>query len=157
MSNTKHDKNNPAVNRKQLYESIIGDGTHDVSNVVQRLLTILGFKSKLLGTQYLMDAILFRYDNCSNLYVGMTNSAYNAVAHLRNSTSTRVERAIRNTIVNCHTLGALKLFNDLTQAPLIHGDYAPSNGEFMCSVVNWLQLEKKSGHIKNEEKSFVAH
>ncbi|MCH5157185.1 MAG: hypothetical protein J1G02_04845 [Clostridiales bacterium] len=137
------------LNRQQMYDSIIEDGSHDVGNVVQRLLTILGFKSKLLGTQYLMDAILFRYDNGNNLYVGMTSGTYDAVATLRNSTSTRVERAIRNTIVNCHTHGELKSFNVLTQTHVVDAEFAPSNGEFMCSVVNWLQLEKQSGHIRD--------
>lgn len=152
MHYARHDQSNKAVNRQQIYESIIGDGTHDVSSVTQRLLTILGFKSKLLGTQYLMDAILYRYENVHNLCVGMTNSTYNAVAQTRNTTATRVERAIRNSILNCHTHGALKSFNDLTHAHVINSKYAPSNGEFMCSVVNWLQLEKKSGHITEEEK-----
>ena len=154
MHYASHEQSHKVVTRQQIYESIIGDGTRDVSSVTQRLLTILGFKSKLLGTQYLMDAILYRYDNCNNLYVGMTNSAYNAVAEMRNSTSTRVERAIRNSIVNCHSYGALKSFNTLTQAHVVDAHYAPSNGEFMCSVVNWLQMEKKSGHIKDEAAAF---
>ena len=153
MNHARNGLNTREANRKQMHEIIIEDGTHDVSSVVQRLLTILGFKSKLIGTQYLMDAILYRYDNCYNLYVGMTNGAYTAVANMRNTTSTRVERAIRNTIVNCHTHGALSSFNVLTHTSIIDDQYAPSNGEFMCSVVNWLQLEKKSGHIMEKDSN----
>ena len=148
MNNTTYEATNTAVIRQRMYDNIIGDGEYDVYQVVRRLITLLGFKSKLLGTQYIQDAILHRYINSNFMYVGMTNNAYVAVADLRHSTSTRVERAIRNTILDCYTHGSLKSFNDLAQAQIIASDYAPSNGEFMSSVVNWLQMEKQSGRIK---------
>ena len=129
------------------HENIIGEG-NDVELVVKRLITSLGFKSKLLGTKYLENAILYRYDNANNVCVGMTNNAYVHTANKCRSTSTRVERAIRNAIINCHSYGALICFNDLAHAPVISDDFPPSNGEFISSVVNWLQLEKQSGRIK---------
>lgn len=147
MNYIKQEKNSLIINRQQVYE-IISEGEGDTKLVVRRLLTLLGFKSKLLGTQYLQDAILYRYANLGTMYAGMTNRAYIAVADKWNSTSTRVERAIRNSIVNCYIHGALKSFNDLSQAPIIDTEFAPSNGEFMCSVVNWLQLEMQSDQEK---------
>lgn len=136
--------------RKQMYQNIIGDSKGNVQLVVGRLLTSLGFKSKLLGTQYIQDAILYRYENYNAPCVGMTNRAYFAVAQMRSTTASRVERAIRNSISNCYNHGALRCFNDLAQAQIIDGEFAPSNGEFICSVVNWLRLEAQSGHIRNE-------
>ena len=131
-----------------MYETIIDDNANNVKLVIGRLFTLLGFKSKLLGTQYLQEAVLYQYGNVNDVRVGRTSSAYNAIACAHNSTCTRVERAIRNSIVNCHTQGALKSFNILTHAPIIDAKFAPSNGEFMCSVVNWLRLETESGRIK---------
>ena len=148
MNHANHENQEVAVSRKQMYENVFGNGKDSVSLVVGRLITFLGFKSKLLGTQYLRDAILYRYDNCNIVRAGMTNSAYIAVADMWCSTANRVERAIRNSIINCHTHGALQSFNELAQAQIISKEFAPSNGEFMCSVVNWLQLEKQSGRIK---------
>ena len=148
MTYAKHGKAEPTIDRQQMYDNIIGQGESGVSLVVGRLITLLGFKSKLIGTRYLQDAILYRYDNHNVMRVGMTNRAYIAVADLWGSTANRVERAIRNSIINCYTHGALKIFNELAQAPIISADFAPSNGEFMSSVVNWLQLEKQSGNIK---------
>ena len=142
-----HDNNRSPFDRNKMYHNIIGGGD-EASIVVGRLLTTLGFKSKLTGTRYLKDAILYRYFNANKKQVGMTSHAYFEVAISHKTTSTRVERAIRNSILNCYHHGALKSFNVLTQAPIIHEVYAPSNGEFMCSVVNWLQLEKESGHIR---------
>lgn len=147
MNNTKQGENEVAISRQQMHDNIIGAG-ESVSLVIGRLITSLGFKSKLLGTQYLQDAILYRYSNSNIVRVGMTNSAYVAVAESRLSTANRVERAIRNTIVNCHTHGKLTSFNDLAQAQVINDKFAPSNGEFMSSVVNWLRLEQQSGRIK---------
>ena len=147
MNRATQERNNVSLNPRQMYENIIGEG-NDVELVVRRLITSLGFKSKLLGTKYLEHAILYRYNNASNFRVGMTNSAYVDVANRCNSTANRVERAIRNSIINCYEHGALIRFNDLAQAPIIRVEFAPSNGEFMSSVVNWLQLEKHSGRIK---------
>lgn len=147
MNNATNERNNVALNTKQMYENIIGGG-NDVELVVRRLITSLGFKSKLLGTKYLEDAILYRYANANTMFAGMTNRAYIAVADMWHSTANRVERAIRNSIINCHIHGDLQSFNDLAQTQTIKSQFAPSNGEFMSSVVNWLQLEKQSGRIK---------
>ena len=141
------EKNSVLSSPQQMYENIVGEG-NGVELVVRRLITCLGFKSKLLGTKYLEDAILYRYDNAGIMFAGMTKRAYVAVADTWNSTANRVERAIRNTIINCHEHGMLHAFNDLAQTQAIKPQFAPSNGEFMSSVVNWLQLEKQSGHIK---------
>lgn len=148
MNHAQQETVNLSVSRKQLHANVIGDGNDNVSLVIARLITLLGFKSKLLGTQYLRDAILYRYNNYNAVRVGMTSSAYTAVADMWLSTANRVERAIRNSIINCHMHGALTAFNDLTQTHVIDAKFAPSNGEFMSSVVNWLQLEKQSGRIK---------
>ena len=145
MENTKNDV---PITRQQIYDSIIGDGADEVNLVVGRLITNLGFKSKLLGTMYLKDAILYRYDNSDVVRVGMTNRTYVAVADKHSATANRVERAIRNAIINCYHFGSLMSFNNLAQAQLISSQYAPTNGEFMSIVVNWLQLEKQSGHIR---------
>ena len=147
MINATQERTNVPLTPQQMYQNIIGEG-NDVELVVRRLITSLGFKSKLLGTKYLEDAILYRYDNAGVMYAGMTNRAYIAVANAWHSTANRVERAIRNSIINCHTHGSLQSFNDLAHTQTIKSQFAPSNGEFMSSVVNWLQLEKQSGHIK---------
>ena len=148
MNYAKREKTDTTINHRKTYEYIIGVDVDDTKLIIMRLLTALGFKSKLLGTKYLEYAILYRYENSNEIFAGMTNRTYIAVANTCNTTPTRVERAIRNSIFNCHSTGALKRFNDLAQTPIIDDKYVPSNGEFICSVVNWLQLEKQSGRIK---------
>ena len=155
MINATQHRSNAQSNREQMYEVIVGRDCN-VELVAKRLLTTLGFKSKLMGTQYLKDAIVYRYNNAHVICVGMTNRTYIAVAKMHNTTSTRVERAIRNAIITCFSEGALKSFNTLAQAKIIHDDYAPSNGEFLCSVVNWLQLEVSSGNIKHKPTTLEA-
>ena len=140
MTYAKHG-NTPKPNRQQLYDAIVGK-EDDIAIIVGRLLTTLGFKSNLTGTQYLKGAILYRYSNAQTVCVGMITDTYKIVADKYNTVHTRVERAIRHSIINCYTNGDLKLFNELVQASIIDEEFAPSNGEFICSVVNWLQLEK---------------
>ena len=144
MNYARREKTKITTNRQQIRDCIVGS-SDDVHIVVRRLIMFLGFKSKLLGTQYLLDAILYRYENSNVMRVGMTNTSYGAVADKWQTTPSRVERAIRNTISNCHNNGSLSNFNELVQAQIIDVNYAPSNGEFVCSVVNWLQLEIQMG------------
>ena len=148
MTYSREDKT-VATDSQQTYKRTVGDA--NVHLAVGRLLTKLGFKSKLMGTRFLEDAILYRYENAGVVYAGITKSTYIAVAEAHRSTSTRVERAIRNAIVNCYTHGSLMAFNEMTKSNVIHDKYPPSNGEFVCSVVNWLRLEQQSGHIFDKQ------
>ena len=133
---------------EQLYNLIIGDGTSDVDTVVGLTLLYLGFKSKLVGTRYLKSAILYRYERVNVARVSLTGEVYQSVADDNCSTVNRVERAIRNSINDCNYNGNLIAFNDLVHSEIVELNFAPTNGELISSMVNWLQLQKQQGHIR---------
>ena len=137
---------------KELYQSVIGKGSRDVHALVGQLLIELGFKSKLIGTTFLKNAILYRYEKSDVAHVCYTNEVYAAVADKLHSTPTRVERAIRTTISDCCEYGNLDAFGDLTHSRVATPGYAPSNTELISNIVSWLQLEKDKGHIRDSAR-----
>lgn len=137
---------------EELYSVIVGDGTGDVTTAVGLLLTYLGFKNKLIGTSYLKEAILYRYQKVDIARMSLTGDIYLTVAHKMNSTVNRVERAIRNSISDCNDNGNLIAYNDLIHGQLVNTEFPPTNGELISSMVNWLQLEKQKGRIKENTK-----
>ena len=149
MSHTYKVKHHPTFTRQQMYDYIIQSDS-DISLIVGRLLTSLGFKSKLCGTLYLHAAIMYCYN--TNNRVGIAGNAYRSVAELYDTTFSRVERSIRTAISICYFHGELSAFNILAQAPIVEAKSPPTNSEFMCSVVNWLQLEKQAGNIKDRDQ-----
>lgn len=150
MSDKKDDKH--FLRGKELYQSVIGKGQHDVHALVQQLLIELGFKSKLIGTSFLRDAILYRYEKSDVAHVHYSNEVYAAVAEKLQSTPSRVERAIRTAINDCCAYGNLDAFSDLTHSRLTEPGYPPSNTELISIIVSWLILERDKGHIKNGPK-----
>ena len=133
---------------QQLHSQIIDDGPHDVSVVVGRLFMILCFKNKLVGTNYLKEAVLHRYAKSERTKVSLTKEIYPAIAEKFSTTVDRVERAIRNSIKDCHDHGNLYAFNTLTRSEVIKTEYPPTNGELISNIANWLLLEHQQNNIK---------
>ena len=136
------------TNFQNLHDQIVGDGSHDASIVVGRLLMVLVFKSKLVGTTYLKEAVLYRYEQADNARLSLTKDVYPAVATKLDTTVNRVERAIRNTINDCHERGNLFAFNELMRGEVIKEKYPPTNGELISDIASWLQLERQQNHIQ---------
>ena len=120
---------------------VVGDGIDNVEVAIQRLFFALGFKSKLLGTTYLKEAVKLWFAFPTTKRVVMTVDIYPPIATKLHSTPDRVERAIRNAIIDCYDNGKLICFNDLVQSDVVSPKFAPTNGEFLSSVVSWLRIQ----------------
>lgn len=137
----KDDKRNNYSQHQFLFNLVVGDGIDSVDVAVQRLFFALGFKSKLLGTTYLKEAIKLWFDLPATKRVVLTTDIYPQIAEKLRSTPDRVERAIRNAIIDCYEHGKLIWFNDLVQSEVVCPPYKPTNGEFLSSVVCWLRIQ----------------
>ena len=140
------------LNGEELYQSIVGNGTSDVHVLVGQLLIGLGFKSKLIGTQLLKDAILYRYEKYGVAHVNYSMEIYSYIAEQQNSTPGSVERAIRHAINDCAKFGNLAAFGDLLHSRITIPGYVPSNTELISLIVDWLDLERAKGHITVERQ-----
>ena len=122
---------------------VVGDGIENIDDAVQRLFFALGFKSKLVGTTYIKEAIKLWCGFPDTKRVVLTTDVYPPIAQKLCSTPDRVERAIRNAIIDCYDNGKLILLNDLVQSDLVSAKYKPTNGEFLSSVVSWLRIQSR--------------
>ena len=110
-----------------------------VENVAELILFRLGFKSNLLGTQYLKEAIVSKYTTKID---SLCRHLYPLVATKFNTKSARVERSIRHTINECHASGKLLRANDLLGWQMVT-NYPPTNSEFISSICTWMRLERR--------------
>ena len=141
MQRPSNEKRNHYPQHELMMKLVVGKGIDSIDEVVQRLFFALGFKSKLLGTTYLKEAIRLWYNFPSTRRVVMTTDIYPRVAKKLDSTAERVERAIRNAIIDCYDKGKLIWYNDLVRSEIVCPPYKPTNGEFISSVVSWLRIQ----------------
>lgn len=106
----------------------------DVRMVAERLLFELGFQNRLIGTDYLAQAIALKYFDeklhCTDIYT--------QVAKNYSTTPGSVERAIRHTIKNCRAEGGIKDFNEISGCNVVDRKYETTSSEFISIVSKWL-------------------
>lgn len=141
MQRPMSEKHNHYPHHDLMMKLVLGRGVDSIEEAVQRLFFALGFKSKLLGTTYLKESIWLWFAFPSTRRVVMTVDIYPSIAKRLNSTPERVERAIRNAIVDCYDNGKLIWYNDLVRSEIVCPPYKPTNGEFISSVVMWLRIQ----------------
>ena len=141
MQRTMNEKRNNYAQHEFMMKLVVGKGIESIDEAVQRLFFALGFKSKLLGTTYLKESIRLWFGFPSTKRVVMTTDIYPLIAKRLDSTPERVERAIRNAIIDCYDKGKLIWYNDLVRSEIVCPPYKPTNGEFISSVVSWLRIQ----------------
>lgn len=141
MQRATNEKHNQYPHHELMMKLVVGKGVESIDEAVQRLFFALGFKSKLLGTTYLKESIQLWFAFPSTRRVVMTLDIYPPIAKRLGSTPERVERAIRNAIIDCYDNGKLIWYNDLVRSEIVCPPYKPTNGEFISSVVTWLRIQ----------------
>lgn len=100
--------------------------------IVKQILFDLNFRSKLVGTQYLEEAIVIRCALAQKTVRAMDIYKYVALHHSANPVN--VERAIRNTLSDCHRHGDLAKLNGLFGSRVIDKAFPPTASDFICEV-----------------------
>ena len=154
MQRATNEKHNHYPHHELMMKLVVGKGVESIDEAVQRLFFALGFKSKLLGTTYLKESIRLWLGFPSTRRVVMTADIYPPIAVRMNSTPERVERAIRNAIIDCYDNGKLIWYNDLVRSEIVCPPYKPTNGEFISSVVTWLRIQFPA---RNRQMSFLEY
>ncbi len=105
---------------------------NNLEKLIEKLLLALDFKNKLLGFNYLRDAIAECCVDDKKRY--MSTDVYMIVAKKYKTTNVRVERAIRNAIINCHDKGNLFKLNDIFNNSIVSEKYVPTSAELISAV-----------------------
>lgn len=110
---------------------------------ISKLLHDLGMPSHIKGYQYIRDAIEMMYNN-PKLFGGITKEVYPFIANKYNTTSSRVERAMRHAIEVSWCRGDYDLMDDIFGHSVDFDRAKPTNSEFLATLADKLSLEKRN-------------
>lgn len=113
-----------------------------LENRVTDMIHEIGIPAHIKGYHYLRDAILMAIDDMDVLNA-ITKILYPTVAKKHQTTSSRVERAIRHAIEVAWSRGKLDTLDELFGYTVSNGKGKPTNSEFIALVADTIRLEQK--------------
>ncbi|KUK10988.1 MAG: Stage 0 sporulation protein A-like protein [Clostridia bacterium 41_269] len=112
----------------------------EVTNIIHQM----GVPAHIKGYQYLRDAILLVIEEV-NLLGAVTKELYPMIAEKYNTTSSRVERAIRHAIELAWDRGNVELMNKFFGYTINVERGKPTNSEFIAMIADKLRMKAKAG------------
>lgn len=109
---------------------------------VSVLLHSLGIPSHVRGYQYIREGIIMIYES-DNIVTLVTKDIYPEIAEKYDTTTSRVERAIRHAIEISWIRGDLKLMEKIFGNSIDFERSKPTNSEFLTTIADRLKLDKK--------------
>ena len=116
------------------------DKTENLENRVTNMLHEIGIPAHIKGYHYLRDAIIMAVNDMDVLNA-ITKILYPTVAKKYQTTSSRVERAIRHAIEVAWSRGKLDTLDELFGYTVSTGKGKPTNSEFIALIADTIQLE----------------
>lgn len=114
----------------------------DLEERVTTMLHEIGIPAHIKGYHYLRDAIMMAVKDMDVLNA-ITKVLYPTVAKKYQTTSSRVERAIRHAIEVAWSRGELETIDQLFGYTVSTGKGKPTNSEFIALIADTIQLEYK--------------
>ena len=115
---------------------------YSVEVEVSSLLHDLGIPSHVRGYKYIREGIMLLYTSREVVNL-VTKDIYPEIANRFNTTSSRVERAIRNAIEISWIRGDLKVMEDIFGNSIDFERSKPTNSEFLTTIADRLKLHQK--------------
>lgn len=116
----------------------------DLEMIVTEVIHQLGVPAHIKGYHYLREAILLSIDD-QELMESITKRLYPTVAKSFNTTSSRVERAIRHAIEIAWDRGNLDTLNSFFGYTVNTCKGKPTNSEFIALITDKLRLQYRTG------------
>lgn len=123
------------------------DKRADMEVVVTEVIHQLGVPAHIKGYHYLREAILSSLSN-QELLEGITKELYPRVAQKFDTTSSRVERAIRHAIEIAWDRGNVDTINSFFGYTVNTSKGKPTNSEFIALISDKLRLKYKTAELK---------
>ena len=110
----------------------------DVTNIIHEI----GVPAHIKGYQYLRDAIVMSVLDMEMLN-SITTVLYPTIAKKYDTTTSRVERAIRHAIEVAWSRGRMDTIDDLFGYTINHGKGKPTNSELIALITDKIRLDYK--------------
>ncbi len=126
---------NTAVNLRNIKEE-------NLETRVTNMIHEIGIPAHIKGYHYLRDSIMMAVEDMDVLNA-ITKILYPTVAKKHQTTSSRVERAIRHAIEVAWSRGKIDILDELFGYTISNGKGKPTNSEFIALVADTIRLEQK--------------
>lgn len=120
----------------------IKDDTYDLETMVTEFIHELGVPAHIKGYHYLRTAIMMVVKDMDLLNY-ITKELYPEIAKAYQTTSSRVERAIRHSIEVAWTRGKPQTMNEVFGYTINTGKGKPTNSEFIAMIADRIRLRVK--------------
>lgn len=114
----------------------------DLESRVTYMIHEIGIPAHIKGYHYLRDSIMMAVNDMDVLNA-ITKILYPTVAKKHQTTSSRVERAIRHAIEVAWSRGKIDILDQLFGYTISNGKGKPTNSEFIALVADTIRLEQK--------------
>ena len=114
-----------------------------IENEITEILHEVGIPAHIKGYMYLRTAIMKTYDNI-DILGQVTKVLYPEIARNYNTTSSRVERAIRHAIEVAWNRGKIDAIDEIFGYTINNHKGKPTNSEFIALIADRLRLEQKA-------------
>lgn len=131
------------VRRVQPYLDKAAYMEQNLETDVTQMLHEIGIPAHIKGYQYLRDAIMSVQD--AEMLSSVTKILYPTIAKRHQTTSSRVERAIRHAIEVAWDRGDLETLQKYFGYTVSNVKGKPTNSEFIAMIADRLQLQRKEG------------
>lgn len=123
---------------------------YPIDCLIDEVFMVLGLRRHLTGTLFLKSAIKMAVETPCILMRSITTQLYPHIAEQHNTTSTKVERAIRHCLDTCFNNNRFIALNTLFKAKVFSEQDKPSNGEFIALIADkiLLKLDDHNSNIK---------
>ncbi|MBO5279014.1 MAG: sporulation transcription factor Spo0A [Lachnospiraceae bacterium] len=132
----------PEAGRILSYGQKIRKEEYSLESSVTDMIHEIGIPAHIKGYQYLRDAIMMSV-NDTEMLNSITKILYPTIAKKNNTTSSRVERAIRHAIEVAWSRGKIDTIDELFSYTINNGKGKPTNSEFIALISDKIRLEYK--------------
>lgn len=133
---------NTEIRKVNAYEKAEDLGERNLEADVTEIIHEIGVPAHIKGYQYLRDAIVMSVGDMDMLN-SITKVLYPTIAKKYQTTSSRVERAIRHAIEVAWSRGKMDTIDEMFGYTIHNGKGKPTNSEFIALITDRIRLEYK--------------
>ena len=135
-----HAENTKAGAAPALEHTVVSDRNleSDITNIIHDI----GIPAHIKGYQYLRDSIMLSVKD-NDVINSITKILYPTIAKRYQTTSSRVERAIRHAIEVAWSRGKMDTIDEMFGYTIHNGKGKPTNSEFIALITDRIRLEYK--------------
>ena len=126
--------------KKSYHEDIAKPKNRALEEKISNIFITVGIPAHIKGYQFLREAIKMAID-CPDIINSITKKLYPSIAEKFQTSSSKVERAIRHAIEVAWNRGKIENINSIFGLKVYNSNEKPTNGEFIALVADKMIIE----------------